>query len=154
MTEQEIIELYAGLFKEIAIVRDNLTTLMNRHLPEELPRAQYELLNHLITTTNTNESPAEIARAFHVSKSAMTQLINRMKKKQVIEIKPTLLDSRKTIVSITNKGRTLHRKAFNQLIIGLKPLLDTLSDKELKMTLPLLHKLRLRLEDVAIKQKT
>ncbi len=108
MTRTEALE---QLLREVGIVQRFLDARMNATLPTKLPRGQFDILNHLVHSGRADETPSDLARAFMVSRPAMTQALQRLEEKGFVTLEPTANDARARHVRLTAAGRRAHSGA-------------------------------------------
>ena len=65
----------------------------------------FKIITHKNNITNT-----EIKALINISQPAITQSINKLKKKNLITISPCSSDKRKKIISLSEKGQKIHKK--------------------------------------------
>jgi DNA-binding MarR family transcriptional regulator len=114
------VNLTIAIFREIGIMQERMNAILKDRLPADLPPTQFKLLNHLIFTTNINETASEIAHNFHVSLSAMSQVIGQLTKKGFVQLHTRSQDARKKTIVLTEQGRDAHQKASEQIDIDMK----------------------------------
>ena len=129
------------LFTEIGIIEQLARNRFEAALPDGLKVSQFGVLNHLVRLGG-EWGPARLAAAFQVTKGAMTNTLNRLDKRGLIEIKADPSDGRGKLVTLTEAGREVRERCINNVgpIIG--ELSSELSDKELAVALPVLEKVR------------
>ncbi|MEE4360492.1 MAG: MarR family transcriptional regulator [Pseudomonadales bacterium] len=101
-------ELLRRLFREIAILEEAARAELCRQLPDAVSEAQFGVLSHLRYTSNAAETPADLARAFRVSRPAMTQMLARMVRGGLVTLEATPEDRRLRHVRLTKLGREAH----------------------------------------------
>ena len=111
--------LTAAIFRELGIIQERVDAISKARLPADLPTSQFKLLNHLIFTTNTDETASEIAHNFHVSLSAMSQIIKQLRQKGFVDGHPRKQDTRKKTIFITDLGRSAHQQAVGDIDIDI-----------------------------------
>ena len=106
-----------------------------------LPSAQFALLSHFMRRGG-EESPAQLASAFQVGKSAMTHTLQRAEAAGWVAIRPDPADGRRKWVSLTAAGAA----AYGEAIKGMRPHLEAMrsafTDDEFRSALPFLRALR------------
>lgn len=119
----------------------------NKHcvLPEGLTRSQWQVL--LWVDQQTTVSTGDIARAFHISASAATQLVNSLEQGHLTSKKQSTVDRRKWNISLTKKGQTKVSAMHIERKKQAQRLLSSLSDQELHtlhaIQIKMLHNLEL-----------
>jgi DNA-binding MarR family transcriptional regulator len=99
------------LFNEIGIVNQLSSTRFDRVLPEGLTRSQFSVLNNFVRLGGTR-TPLQLARAFQVTKGAMTNTLKRLQARGSITLSVDPADKRGKIVKITKSGRALRERAI------------------------------------------
>ncbi len=138
--------LAASLFAEVLIAEQLSRNLISKALPGGMQISHFSVLN-LLAHVNEERTPAQLARAFHVTRGAMTNTLSRLEwAGQCAYSAPTWDDARRKFVSISTAGRA----ARDQAIAGFMPLIagvvrDIGADR-VRGALPVLRELRLRLE--------
>lgn len=125
-----------------------ISQLANAKLEKEagMPSAQFGLLSHFMRRGG-EESPAQLASAFQVGKSAMTHTLQRCEAAGWIAIRPDPADGRRKWVSLTPAGAA----AYGEAIRGMRPHLEAMraafTDQEFQAALPFLRALRMWLDE-------
>ncbi|MGR3712176.1 MAG: MarR family winged helix-turn-helix transcriptional regulator [Shimia sp.] len=134
------------LFGEILMVDQLARTRLTKALPKGMELSHFSVLNHL-DRTNSERSPAQLAKTFHVTRGAMTNTLNKLELAGYVHIRPDWDDARRKMVAISPAGR----QARDAALAGMEPLIrdivDNLGDERVRSALPILRELRLRLED-------
>lgn len=111
-----------------------------------MPQAQFALLSHFMRRGG-EESPAQLASAFQVGKSAMTHTLQRAEAAGWIAVRPDPADGRRKWVSLTVAGAA----AYGEAIKGMRPHLEAMrtafTDQEFQAALPFLRALRVWLDE-------
>jgi DNA-binding MarR family transcriptional regulator len=136
-----------AIFREIGIIQERIDAILKVRLPADLPPSQFKLLNHLIFTTNANETASEIARNSHVSLSAMSQVIRQLTKKNFVELQIRRQDARKKTIVITEQGRSAHQQASELVDIGIKSFSEKFKLNDIQRLYELSHQFRLCFEE-------
>lgn len=148
MPNMNRIEQVTAIFREFGIVQERADAILKKQLPADLPTAQFKLLNHLIYTTNQNETASDIAANSHVSLSAMSQVIKQVRLKGYVELQPQEHDSRKKKITITDAGHQVHQEAILSLDSNLKGLASSFSAGDLATLYRLSHQFRCEFENL------
>ncbi|MDB5431481.1 MAG: hypothetical protein JWP35_2597 [Caulobacter sp.] len=134
------------VFNEIAIIAQLAENRLERSLPDGMSAAQFGLLNHF-SRRGGQESPAQLASAFQVTKGAMTNTVQKLEARGLIRVVPHGQDGRRKLVSITPEGVIAH----GQAILALRPyfasLREAFTDQEFETALPFLRAMRAWLDD-------
>ncbi len=140
------VKLTTVIFREVGIIQERMDDILKRNFPPELPPSQFKLLNHLIYTTNTDETASDLAHNSHVSLPAMSQVIKQLNNKGYIALQTRSGDARKKTISITEQGRTAHYKAVKQIDIDIKTFAAKFSLSDMQQLYALSHQFRLNFE--------
>ncbi|MFT5579268.1 MAG: DNA-binding MarR family transcriptional regulator [Paraglaciecola psychrophila] len=139
--------LTAAIFRELGIIQERVDAILKARLHADLPTSQFKLLNHLIFTTNTDETASEIAHNFHVSLSAMSQIIKQLRQKGFVDVHPRKQDTRKKNLFITDLGRSAHQQAIADIDIDISGFSEKFSLTELQQLYALNKQFRLSFEE-------
>ncbi len=115
-------------------------------MPEGLTLSQFGVLNHFVRLKKV-ESPARLAKAFQVTKGAMTNTLGRLNKQGFISIKPDPGDGRAKLVEITDAGIEAHQACISALAPLLGKLNADLGVEDFTSVLPHLERIRIYLDN-------
>ncbi|MCR9175518.1 MAG: MarR family transcriptional regulator [Alphaproteobacteria bacterium] len=130
-----------AVFNEIAIIEQLSRARFEEVLPDGLKISQFGVLNHFVRLGG-ERGPAELARAFQVTKAAMTNTLGRLDARGLVEITPNPKDGRGKQVRITDQGRAVHAASIEALRPYLEHLSETFPTQRLAAVLPVLSELR------------
>lgn len=143
--DQATDRLAASLFAEVLIADQLSRALISRALPFGMKISHFSVLN-LLAHMNEERTPAQLATAFHVTRGAMTNTLSRLEWAGYIHIRPDWDDARRKFVSISPAGRS----ARDTAMAAFKPLITEvvrdIGAERVRLALPVLRELRLRLE--------
>jgi DNA-binding MarR family transcriptional regulator len=142
-------ETLRRLFREIGILGTEASARLVRVLPPPLTEAQFGILNHLSFTTNSDETPGDLARAFKVTRPAMTQLLGRLAEHGLVEVRPAPRDGRLRHVHLTAAGAAAHEAVFEALGDELATIAARSGDVDLEGLLETLSRFRRVVENAA-----
>ncbi|NJM31551.1 MAG: MarR family transcriptional regulator [Rhizobiales bacterium] len=91
-------------FNEVAIVEQLARTRFERLLPDKLKLPHFAVLNHLVRLGD-GRTPLQIARAFEVTKAAMTNTLGRLETRKFIRVEPDPEDGRSKRIFLTGRGK-------------------------------------------------
>lgn len=134
-------------FNEIAIIDQLGRNRFERVLPEGLSIAGFSLLNHFVRLNKSQDTPSHLAKAFQVTKGAMTNTIHRLEALGLVTIVSDPKDGRGKLVSITEAGRAARDDAIARLAPSLQQLERLFDFEELKRLVPTLMTLRAILDE-------
>ena len=142
MKQDEALRVSFQAMTEIAIIGHLADTALAQALPEGLSVAGFGVLNHFVRLNVEGASPTHLARAFQVTKGAMTYTLQHLEGLGYVRIAADPLDARAKIVRITAKGRTARDAGANSVRPGMVKLLEAIGIDEFARALPFLTKLR------------
>ena len=108
--------------------------------------SHFSVLNHL-ARSGEERSPAQLARAFHVTRGAMTNTLNKLEWAGHIHIRPDWDDARRKFVSISPAGKAARDAALAAITPILNQVVESIGQDKVKNALPVLREMRIRLED-------
>ena len=141
MTEQSQDPLLARYLTEIGIIEQLVRTRLERDLPDGLKSSQFTLLNHLVRLGG-DWSPGRLARAFQVTKGAMTNTVRRLEERGLVSVTADPRDGRGKLVSLTEAGRDMRQECFACVEPLLVELSRELTASELSAATRILEKTR------------
>jgi DNA-binding MarR family transcriptional regulator len=127
---------------EIAIIGQLADAALRQVLPEELSVAGFGVLNHFTRLGIEGESPTKLARAFQVTKGAMTYTLQQLEALGYVAVDADPSDARGKIVRLTKAGIRAREDAIALVNPGMKRLLDVIAADEFARAMPFLVKLR------------
>ncbi|MFZ9133908.1 MAG: MarR family winged helix-turn-helix transcriptional regulator, partial [Gemmobacter sp.] len=104
-------EVAVALFGELFMADQLARARIGKVLPKGMQLSHFAVLNHL-ARIGEERSPAQLARAFHVTRGAMTNTLNRLEWAGHIHIRPDWDDARRKFVSISPAGRAARDAAL------------------------------------------
>lgn len=131
---------------EITIISHLAQSLLERALPDGMSQAQFGVLNHF-ARRGGEETPAQLASAFQVTKGAMTNTLQRLEAQGLIVIRPDPGDGRRKFISITPAGTNAQDAAFQALRPQLDAIRAEIPQAEFAAALPFLTRLRAWLDE-------
>ena len=134
------------VFNEIGIIDQLTSAAFAAVLPKGMTIAQFTVLNHFARLELTEKSPADLARAFQITRPTMTSTLARMENSGLIKIKPDPQDGRAKLVSVTAKGKKMRSDCLKRLAKPMAEAEAVLSHKTMVKILPLLREIRERLD--------
>jgi DNA-binding MarR family transcriptional regulator len=133
------------LFMEIGIIEQLARNRLERALPDGLKVSQFGLLSHL-ARLGGEWSPARLAAAFQVTKGAMTNNLQRLEKRGLVQVLADPNDGRGKLVTITEAGREMRMRCVASVGPFLEDFSGELPEQDLAATLPVLEKIRMYLD--------
>jgi DNA-binding MarR family transcriptional regulator len=139
--EDIAVALFGELFTADQLARNRIS----RVLPKGMQLSHFSVLNHLARQPD-ERTPAQLARAFHVTRGAMTNTLARLEWAGHIHIRPDWDDARRKFVSISPSGRAARDAAVQSVAPLIVDLVRDLGEDRVRAALPVLRELRIRLE--------
>ena len=138
--------LAVTLFSEILTADQLLRNRLSRVLPKGMEISHFSVLNHL-AYAGTERTPAQLASAFHVTRGAMTNTLAKLEWAGYIHIRPDWDDARRKMVAISPAGRQARDQAISSIAPLINQVVGELGLERVRIALPVLRDLRLRLEN-------
>jgi DNA-binding MarR family transcriptional regulator len=133
------------VLNEIGIIAQLARGELERAAGPSLSGAGFSVLNHLARLPG-DWAPARLARAFQVTKGAMTHTLQRLEEAGLVKIVSDPADGRAKHVTITAKGLKARDAALKRLTPALSGLVETIGADALGALLPGLARLRATLD--------
>ena len=128
-------------FNEVGILHQLSGARMNRRLPAGLVVSHFAVINHLVRLGD-GKSPLALARAFQVTKGAMTNTLSKLEQLGFVRARPHPTDGRSKLIYLTEAGARFREGAID----ALEPEIDTIGRhfdlSRLEDLLPVLQELR------------
>ena len=141
-TDDIAVALFGELFMADQLARNRIT----RVLPKGMELSHFGVLNHL-ARLGDERTPAQLARAFHVTRGAMTNTLARLEWAGHIHIRPDWDDARQKFVAISPAGRAARDAAVQSVAPLIADVVQSLGADRVRAVLPVLRELRRRLEE-------
>lgn len=138
--------LAVALFSEILTADQLVRNRLSRILPKGMEISHFSVLNHL-ARAGVERSPAQLARAFHVTRGAMTNTLGKLEWAGYVHIRPDWDDARRKMIAISPAGRRARDTALAAISPMIGELIAELGEDKVRAVLPILRELRLKLED-------
>ena len=138
-------DLAAALFSELFMADQLARSRIGRALPKGMELSHFGVLN-LLARTNDERTPAQLARAFHVTRGAMSNTLSRLEWAGHVHIRPDWDDARRKFVSISPAGRRARDVALASITPLIGEAVSELGAERVRAVLPVLRALRSRFE--------
>ena len=135
------IVLFGELFMADQLARNRIA----RHLPKGMRLSHFSVLNHLAGVQD-ERTPAQLARAFHVTRGAMTNTLARLEWAGHVHIRPDWDDARQKFVAISPAGRAARDAAVQSVAPMIAEVVGALGADKVRALMPVLRALRIGLE--------
>jgi DNA-binding MarR family transcriptional regulator len=140
-TEDIAVALFGELFMADQLARNRISKV----LPKGMELSHFSVLNHL-ARVGDERTPAQLARAFHVTRGAMTNTLARLEWAGHIHIRPDWDDARRKFVAISPAGRAARDAAVQAVAPVIGEVVQALGADRVRAVLPVLREMRVRLE--------
>lgn len=144
-TPDRIDDIAVALFGELFMADQLARNRVSKALPRGMELSHFSVLNHL-ARVGDERSPAQLAKAFHVTRGAMTNTLARLEWAGHIHIRPDWDDARRKFVAISPAGRAARDAAVQAVVPLIADVVESLGADRVRQVLPVLRELRARLE--------
>ncbi|MBY4894353.1 MarR family transcriptional regulator [Jannaschia sp. EhC01] len=138
--------LSVALFSEVFMIDQLARARLSKALPKGMELSHFSVLNHLVASAD-EKTPAQLARAFHLTRGAMTNTLNKLEWAGHIHVRPDWDDARRKLISISPAGRRAREAAISAIVPILTEAVAEIGPAKVRDTLPLLREVRRKLED-------
>ena len=135
-----------SVLTEIGIISQLSNAALERSLPEGMSAAQFGVLTHFMRRGG-QESPAQLAKAFQVTKGAMTNTLQRLEAQGFVLVVGDEADGRRKRVSLTQDGTRAYEAGLMALRPRMEGLREAFTDSEFEAALPFLRALRVWMDE-------
>lgn len=139
-------DIAVALFGELFMADQLARTRISKVLPKGMELSHFGVLNHLAGLAD-ERTPAQLARAFHVTRGAMTNTLARLEWAGHVHIRPDWDDARSKLVAISPSGRAARDAAVAVIAPLIADAVQALGAERVRAVLPVLRELRTRFED-------
>lgn len=143
MTERNE-DIAVTLFGELFMADQLARNLVSKALPKGMELSHFSVLNHL-TRLGEERTPAQLARAFHVTRGAMTNTLAKLEIAGHIHIRPDWDDARQKFVAISPSGRAARDFAVQAVAPLIADVVRALGTDRVRSVIPVLREMRIRL---------
>lgn len=145
MSSERNDDIAVALFGELFMADQLARNRVSKALPRGMELSHFSVLNHL-TRVADERTPAQLARAFHVTRGAMTNTLAKLEWAGHIHIRPDWDDARRKFVAISPAGRAARDAAVQSVAPLIAEVVEALGADRVRAVLPVLRELRARLE--------
>lgn len=138
-------DLAVSLFGELFMADQLARNRVSKALPKGMELSHFSVLNHL-ARINDERTPAQLARAFHVTRGAMTNTLTKLEWAGHIHIRPDWDDARQKFVAISPSGRAARDAAVAAVVPMIGDVVQALGADKVRAVLPILREMRVKLE--------
>ena len=140
-TDDVAIALFGELFMADQLARNRIS----KALPKGMQISHFSVLNHLAGVQD-ERTPAQLARAFHITRGAMTNTLTKLEWAGHVHIRPDWDDARQKFVAISSAGRAARDAAVQSVAPLIAEVVSALGADRVRALMPVLRELRMRLE--------
>lgn len=138
-------DLAVALFAELFMAEQLARARLSKVLPRGMELSHFSVLNHL-SRMQEERTPAQLAKAFHVTRGAMTNTLAKLEWAGHVHIRPDWDDARRKFVAISPAGRAARNAALQAIAPVIGDLVESLGLERVRAVLPVLRELRTELE--------
>jgi len=142
---ERVDDMAVALFGELFMADQLARNRVGKALPRGMELSHFSVLNHLARVSD-ERTPAQLARAFHVTRGAMTNTLAKLEIAGHIHIRPDWDDARQKFVSLSPAGRTARDAAVQAVAPLIADVVRSLGEDRVRAVIPVLRELRIRLE--------
>ncbi len=145
MSQEKNEDIAVALFGELFMADQLARNRISKVLPKGMELSHFSVLNHL-ARTGEERTPAQLARAFHVTRGAMTNTLAKLEWAGHVHIRPDWDDARRKFVAISPSGRSARDAAVQAVAPMIADVVQALGAERVRAVLPVLREMRTRLE--------
>ena len=138
-------DIAVALFGELFMADQLARNRVSKALPRGMELSHFSVLNHLARVQD-ERTPAQLARAFHVTRGAMTNTLAKLEMAGHIHIRPDWDDARQKFVGLSASGRAARDAAVQAVAPMIAEVVRALGADRVRAVIPVLRELRVRLE--------
>ena len=136
--------LSIALFSEMFMAGQLARNALPRALPKGMELSHFSVLNHLAYASGP-KSPAQLARAFHLTRGAMTNTLAKLEWAGHVHIHPDWDDARRKMVTISPAGLAARDAALQAITPIIADVVSSIGDDKVRAALPVLREMREKL---------
>jgi DNA-binding MarR family transcriptional regulator len=146
MSQEKTEDIAVALFGELFMADQLARNRVSKVLPKGMELSHFSVLNHL-ARINDERTPAQLAKAFHVTRGAMTNTLARLEWAGHVHIRPDWEDARQKFVAISPSGRAARDSAVAAVVPLIGEVVQAIGADRVRSLLSVLRELRVKLED-------
>lgn len=147
MADASTDNLSVALFSEMFMADQLARNRLSKALPKGMELSHFSVLNHL-ARAGEEKSPAQLAKAFHVTRGAMTNTLNKLEWAGHIHIRPDWDDARRKFVTISPAGKRARDAALQSITPIIGNMVTKIGADKIKQALPVLRQMRQLLSEL------
>jgi DNA-binding MarR family transcriptional regulator len=146
MSGEKADDIAVALFGELFMADQLARNRISKVMPRGMQLSHFSVLNHL-ARINDERTPAQLARAFHVTRGAMTNTLAKLEWAGHVHIRPDWEDARQKFVAISPSGRSARDSAVASIVPLIAEVVQSIGADRVRALLSVLRELRVRLEE-------
>jgi DNA-binding MarR family transcriptional regulator len=139
-------DLAVGLFSELFMADQMARARLTKALPKGMELSHFSVLN-LLARAGDERTPAQLARAFHVTRGAMTNTLAKLEWSGYVHVRPDWDDARRKFVAISPAGRAARDAALAVVAPLIADVVKVLGEEAVRLVLPVLREIRVQMEE-------
>ncbi|MDA8586171.1 MarR family winged helix-turn-helix transcriptional regulator [Rhodobacteraceae bacterium] len=144
-TKNPVDQLAIALFSEMFMADQLARAQLAKALPSGMELSHFSVLQHL-ARSGAERTPAQLARAFHVTRGAMTNTMSKLEWAGYVHVRPDWVDARRKFVAISPSGI----KARDAALAAIEPVLSNavaaIGEEKVRVALSVMRELRTEFE--------
>ncbi|MGH1369988.1 MAG: MarR family winged helix-turn-helix transcriptional regulator [Maritimibacter sp.] len=141
MSDTQTESLSVALFSEMFMADQLARNTLSKALPKGMELSHFSVLNHLARAGEA-KSPAQLAKAFHVTRGAMTNTLSKLEWAGHVHIHPDWDDARRKIVNISPAGTKARDAALSAIAPIIANVVESIGTEKVRALLPVLREVR------------
>ena len=135
MSIEKADDIAVALFGELFMADQLARNRISRVLPKGMELSHFSVLNHL-ARINDERTPAQLAKAFHVTRGAMTNTLTKLEWAGHVHIRPDWEDARQKFVAISPSGRSARESALAAVVPLIAEVVQAIGADRVRALLP------------------
>lgn len=135
------------LFSEMFMADQLARARLAKALPKGMELSHFSVLNHL-ARSKSEKTPAQLARAFHVTRGAMTNTIGKLEWAGHVHVRPDWDDARRKFISISPSGLRAREAALSAIAPIVADVVQSVGPDAIREMLPVLREMRRQFEQI------
>lgn len=135
-----------SLFSEIISIDQMVRNRVAKVLPKGMELSHFVVLNHL-AHVGGERTPAQLAKAFNLTRGAMTNTMAKLEWAGYVHIRPDWDDARRKMVTISPSGRAARDAAMAAIEPIISGVVSSVGPDAVRGMIPILRDMRQSLAD-------
>lgn len=133
-------------FRIVNIIEHLSRNRAERAMSDGMKMSHFGVLSYL-AGSNELSTPARLASIFQVTRPTMTNTLQKLEKRNFIQVRADPEDGRSKTVSITDKGREAHGRALEAIAPLFADIVDDLGENIFEQLLPDMNRIKQYLDE-------